>query len=343
MGIRETIQSILDQIETVQVVNNDGQTLPIYTRVWNNQTELKKQGGTYAYPTPAAFVEWQFSNGIPIGQGATSHDVTFRVMIEHTQLDAVDGTFEQDLDFTNVVNKVHQALNRFKPANCSHLYRSGVQLDYNHDNTYLAVIEYSSHFIELTGSDEDSAIVTTQTIESPTLELQENMYIGTIPDDGSGVSPTIVNGNIVPGYGLGPSIWYNGNGVPLATIGKNSDFYLDNDSGKVYKKVDGVWVYQLTLNTFGGGSFTVQIMPDNDFVAADGIAYDNQNGNQTKDITIDMSGVTKSIQIYNGQGDHHIYFAGAPVYIYGGNEIVTELLGLAVATITNVDGKLIMY
>jgi len=247
MGIRESIESILGQIRTVEVTNNDGQIVSIYTRVWNNQTELKKQGATYSYPTPAAFVEWQFGQGIPIGQGATAYDVTFRVMIEHQQLDAGDGTYEQDLDFTDIVNSIHRALNRFKPANCSHLQRVGVQLDYAHDNTYLCVVEYASHFVDLVASDEDTYIVTTQTIESPILEIEESIYQGIVPDDGSGVSPTIVNGSIVPGYGLGPTIWYSDNGVPSPTLGKNSDFYLDNLTGNIYKKVAGVWVYQMKI------------------------------------------------------------------------------------------------
>lgn len=252
MGIRESIESILAQIGTVQVTNNDGQTVSIFARVWNNQTELKKQGATYSYPTPAAFVEWQFGQGIPIGQGATAYDVTFRVMIEHQQLDAGDGSYEQDLEFTDIVNSVHRALNRFKPANCSHLFRSGVQLDHAHDNTYLCVLEYASHFVDLVASDSDPVVVTTQTIDNAILQIEENIYVGTVPDDGSGVSPTIVNGSIVPGYGLGPTIWYSGNGVPLATLGKNSDFYLDNITGNVYKKVAGIWVYQMKIKGASG-------------------------------------------------------------------------------------------
>ena len=258
MGIRESIESILTQIGTVQVNNNDGQTVSIYTRVWNNQTELKKQGATYSYPTPAAFVEWQFGQGIPIGQGATAYDVTFRVMIEHQQLDAGDGTYEQDLDFTDIVNSVHRALNRFKPANCSHLQRVGVQLDYAHDNTYLCVVEYSSHFIDLVASAQDSAIVTEATIENPILEIEENVFQGVIINDGNNGNPYIVNGSIVTGYGLGPTIWYSGDGVPLATLGKNSDFYLDNITGNVYKKIAGVWVYQMTIKgTTGTGTSQV--------------------------------------------------------------------------------------
>jgi hypothetical protein len=30
-------------------------------------------------------------------------------------------------------------------------------------------------------------------------------------------------------------------------LGKNSDFYLDNLTGNVYKKVAGVWVYQMKI------------------------------------------------------------------------------------------------
>lgn len=39
----------------------------------------------------------------------------------------------------------------------------------------------------------------------------------------------------------------SGNGVPLVTEGVNKDLYLDLDTGYLYKKISGLWVFQLTL------------------------------------------------------------------------------------------------
>ena len=37
------------------------------------------------------------------------------------------------------------------------------------------------------------------------------------------------------------SLWHNGSGVPLLTVGNNNDYYLDNDTGDVYFKSSDTW------------------------------------------------------------------------------------------------------
>ena len=37
------------------------------------------------------------------------------------------------------------------------------------------------------------------------------------------------------------SVWYNGSGVPLDTLGVDGDYYLRNTTGDVYQKVGGTW------------------------------------------------------------------------------------------------------
>lgn len=38
------------------------------------------------------------------------------------------------------------------------------------------------------------------------------------------------------------TIWYDGVGVPLTTIGQDNDMYLDVDTGDIYRKTIGVWL-----------------------------------------------------------------------------------------------------
>lgn len=57
-----------------------------------------------------------------------------------------------------------------------------------------------------------------------------------VPVIGSG-SSTSVGGTII----------YNGDGVPSVSVGNNGDFYFNNLTGGVFKKITGVWVLQFTM------------------------------------------------------------------------------------------------
>lgn len=43
-------------------------------------------------------------------------------------------------------------------------------------------------------------------------------------------------------YLNGLSSWMSGKGAPNNNLGKNGDFYLDEDSKDIYKKVNGSWL-----------------------------------------------------------------------------------------------------
>lgn len=246
MGIKESIKSIVTELQTIQVTNQDGSTVGLNVMIWADQRD--EQPDMPVYAKPACFIETVLSNGLPIGAGVTAYDVIFRVMLEQEQYNT-EGDIDFELSILDLKDKVHRILNGFKPNNCSHLFQSSTQLDYVMSNRYFTVLEYSSHFTDFVGSiyDTSTGRFIEETIDNPILQIEENLYVGTVPDDGSGNSPMIINGSIVPGYGFGPTIWYSGNGVPSPSLGKNSDFYLDNLTGDVYKKVSGVWIYQMTI------------------------------------------------------------------------------------------------
>ncbi len=50
------------------------------------------------------------------------------------------------------------------------------------------------------------------------------------------------------------SIWRNGFGVPLNTLGIDNDYYIDKANGKVYLRVSGAYVYQFTIILFNPNS-----------------------------------------------------------------------------------------
>jgi hypothetical protein len=55
-------------------------------------------------------------------------------------------------------------------------------------------------------------------------------------------TPSIKGGNGDPG-----SLWRNGVGIPSNTLGVNGDYYLENVSGDVYKKENGVYIYAANI------------------------------------------------------------------------------------------------
>jgi len=56
-GIKQPIQDVLAKLATLTVTNADGQTLFLYTRIWNEQPKFEEDGHGTVYPKPAAFVE----------------------------------------------------------------------------------------------------------------------------------------------------------------------------------------------------------------------------------------------------------------------------------------------
>lgn len=49
---------------------------------------------------------------------------------------------------------------------------------------------------------------------------------------------------------------FTGNGVPIPALGDDGDMYLDVDSGNVYYKVNGVWIYQTNMMGPQGNTVT---------------------------------------------------------------------------------------
>lgn len=172
MGLKESILSICQKLATIPVTTLDGLASTMYVRIWNDQIERKKEGQGYVYQTPACFVELTINESETLGQGATGHDATVRVLLEQNDYNT-EGSYDEDLDIFALRDKVHQALNGFKPSNASPLVIGAPALDHNHDNTYLCALEYSTHITDLTGSiyDEAAGVYVWQTLDEDAWNL----------------------------------------------------------------------------------------------------------------------------------------------------------------------------
>lgn len=172
-GIKAPIQDILQRLSSIQVTNNDGNTVLLYARIWNNQIETEIQGDSYVYPKPAAFLEIVapvvFNE---IGQNFLAADLNINIHLVHEYYNE-DGTFEQNLPVFDLRDKVIEALSQYKPTACGQMVCTGEQQDYDHDNIYHYQISFVCHFIDSKASPYDPARGIIIEKEPPTdLDLQ---------------------------------------------------------------------------------------------------------------------------------------------------------------------------
>ena len=155
-GIKAPLQDLLTRLTTLQVVNGDGNTVSLYTRVWNNQIRYETDGTLYNFPKPAAFIEVVSPATFEtVGQGYQSCDVNFRIHLSHENYNN-EGTFEQDLLIFDLRDRVRALLTGFKPTNCGPLNVIAEQQDYEHDNCYHYILDFVTNFTDTTGSKLDA-------------------------------------------------------------------------------------------------------------------------------------------------------------------------------------------
>lgn len=169
--IKKAIQDILGQLQQI----TDGYNTPAFQQlsVYNNQLQRLKDGSGYTFPLPAAFVELAPAAYDELGIGVSTADLTFRIRICHEQLDATDGTMDQDLDVFDLRDLVKVALTMYKPTNCSYLFSSGEDEDHDHGSVYELVTNFSCSFLDTKGSplDPDSTRLVSK---QPPITLEVN-------------------------------------------------------------------------------------------------------------------------------------------------------------------------
>lgn len=155
-GIKQPLQDLLAKLTTLQVVNGDGSTVNLYTRVWNNQIRYEADGTLYNFPKPAVFIEVVSPATFEIlGQGYRSSDISFRIHLTHENYNN-EGTFEQDLLIFSLRDSVIALLTGYRPTNCGPLNAMSEQQDFEHSNVYHYIIDFVTNFTDTVGSKLDS-------------------------------------------------------------------------------------------------------------------------------------------------------------------------------------------
>lgn len=155
-GIKPAITDVLSRLATLQVINQDMQTVPLFPRVFNNQIKRQEKGLIEAYPLPAAFVEVQ--NNAQYNRllnGVSESDLVFRIHLQHWFTDAGDGTFDQDLGIFDLRDEIIALLSDYRPTACGNMCLTSEGQDYDHDNIYVYILEFTTGFIDSKGSKYD--------------------------------------------------------------------------------------------------------------------------------------------------------------------------------------------
>lgn len=147
-----------------------GRTITDYEHVavWNDQLNRMENAEGLSLPFPALYVEIIPQEYNALALGVTSSDLSIRLHVCHQQLDAGDGTFDQNLDVFDLRDKTKIKFQLFKPSNCGSMIQVGEEQDYEHGNVYHYILEFKTHFIDTKGSPLDPTDGTWIEHEPPT-------------------------------------------------------------------------------------------------------------------------------------------------------------------------------
>jgi hypothetical protein len=153
-----------------------------YVAIFNNQVKEEQDGKTFDFPKPALLVEIENPNtGLQtLGQdNVTVSEITWRISIVHEQLDAADGTLDQNLDVFDYRDLVKVAMTGIRPKNCSKWMYVEESQDYAHNNIYVYSVGFKCSFVDTKGSPLDPDSNTYITFEPP-IALDLGVFI-TVP------------------------------------------------------------------------------------------------------------------------------------------------------------------
>lgn len=156
-AIKQPLQDIMAKLVSLQTA--EGAPLFLYVRKFNDQFKLMKEGTIEAIPLPAALVKmvepilWN-----QMGGGLKQGDITWEIHIGMEQLDAGDGTMEQNLDvFDQFRDLVEAGLTGFMATASTPLFCISESPDYEHTNVYVYILSFKCGYIDSKGSPYDPA------------------------------------------------------------------------------------------------------------------------------------------------------------------------------------------
>lgn len=175
-GIKAPLLDILSRLATLNVIDGNGNTVKLYSRIWNNQLNSERNAEIYDFPKPSAFVEFITPVSFQeLGGNFGSADLGINIHLIHEYYNQ-DGTFEQDLAVFDLRDSIVRLLSQYKPTACGLMVKVSEQQDYDHDNLYHYIIGFVTNFTDSTSSPYDPAAGKYIDSEPPTaLQLDVTM------------------------------------------------------------------------------------------------------------------------------------------------------------------------
>jgi hypothetical protein len=158
MGLKLFINSILTHAEAIPV---SGGTF--HVDIWNNQVQFMRDQTIEAIPLPALFVEVLFSDGGHDAERMTARQVQVRLHIVMEKMN-VEGYFGRNTDIYDYRDLVLQYFSKWHASTAGYPYDftpfqyTGEQPQYDHDNLYEYVLEFSTNFSQILGNYQDTQL-----------------------------------------------------------------------------------------------------------------------------------------------------------------------------------------
>jgi hypothetical protein len=116
--------------------------------IWNDQVSREKTGEGYTFEKPACFVEMITESAESFIDGSSYDQKTFRFHIVDMELDAANGTMDQNLNVFGYRDKVKQTMLGYTPVNCSTLFYTDEKQDYQHSDIYHYTVDTRGGFLD---------------------------------------------------------------------------------------------------------------------------------------------------------------------------------------------------
>ncbi len=154
--MKQFFLALFIQLQTIR--NEDGSQMFKKIAMWNNQLTLlidKNGARTTLFEMPGLFIAFNTASIQQLGNGVQLYDpLFFDIHILDWQIDAGDGTFEQNLEVFDRAEKVYQCIQKFQPGltdtndPAGSCIRVAEEEDTNHNGVYHFIQRYKTTFVD---------------------------------------------------------------------------------------------------------------------------------------------------------------------------------------------------
>lgn len=124
-------------------------------RLFNNQINSEREGKSYDFEKPGAFVQFDATEDIQQlgGNAQLYNELMVWIHVVHEWYDDQQGNFEQDLHIFDLKQYVYYALNKLMPDGAGAFVRVAERIDSDHDNLVTYSIGFRTNYEDVSLND----------------------------------------------------------------------------------------------------------------------------------------------------------------------------------------------